>query len=355
MQDIARKAGVARSTVSMALRNHPSIPKRTCERIQAIARKMGYRPNPLVSALMANLRSSKAYQEKPSLAFLSAFQVEETVRTVPTFRRLLEGVTERAGQLGFALEVFRLGAPGMTPKRLSQVMKARSIPGFILSPLPSPTRELDFDWEDLNCVALGHTLLRPVQHKVSHHQYHGAMLALERLEQMGYHRIGMAMESGMDEKVEHNWLAGFLVREFTSPAARFPIFLSPEWSEEHFGEWFERHRPEAVVSFFPEVRQWLENLGLRIPADVGFALLDWSPEMARCAGIDQRSEMVGSAAVDLLVEQIYHNHRGIPETPKLVFIEGRWVDGETVAVRPTRKEGEEPAGRSSTSGTPGDG
>lgn len=330
MQDIAKRAGVARSTVSMALRNHPSLPRETCERIQGIAREMGYRPNPLVSALMANLRSTKVYRDRPTLAFVSAFPIEESRHSLPTFRRMLAGITQRTDQLGYALQSFWLGEKGMTPSRLSQMLKARGIPGFILSPLPAPTRELDMDWEALNCVALGHTLIDPIPHKVSNHHYHAVMVALEKLHQLGYRKIGMAMEATMDAKVDHSWVAAFLVKRFTSRALELPILLSSNWTEKTFAEWFSEHRPEAVVSFFPEVLQWMVKLGVKVPEDAGLVILDWSPEMEGYAGIDQQSEVTGAAAVDLLVEQVHHNHRGIPETPKLVFIEGKWVDGKTV-------------------------
>ena len=41
LQDIANAAGVARSTVSRALRNHPSIPSDTCVHIRQIAKEIG--------------------------------------------------------------------------------------------------------------------------------------------------------------------------------------------------------------------------------------------------------------------------------------------------------------------------
>ena len=51
IKDIAAKAGVAVSTVSYALRNHPSIPPETCQRIQAVGEKLGYRPDPFLMAV----------------------------------------------------------------------------------------------------------------------------------------------------------------------------------------------------------------------------------------------------------------------------------------------------------------
>ena len=41
MQDVADRAGVSRAAVSLALRNHPSLPVATRERIQALAEGSG--------------------------------------------------------------------------------------------------------------------------------------------------------------------------------------------------------------------------------------------------------------------------------------------------------------------------
>jgi DNA-binding LacI/PurR family transcriptional regulator len=74
MQDVADRAGVSRAAVSLALRNHASIPLQTRARIQRLAEEMGYRKNPLVSALMTYQRNFKA--AKPAgmtLAFVSRF------------------------------------------------------------------------------------------------------------------------------------------------------------------------------------------------------------------------------------------------------------------------------------------
>ena len=52
MQDVADAAQVHRTTVSLALRRDPRIPTATRERVERHAAKLGYRANPLVSALM---------------------------------------------------------------------------------------------------------------------------------------------------------------------------------------------------------------------------------------------------------------------------------------------------------------
>ena len=47
-------------TVSLALRRAPRISAATRERVLAAAERLGYRRNPLVAALMADLRGKKA-------------------------------------------------------------------------------------------------------------------------------------------------------------------------------------------------------------------------------------------------------------------------------------------------------
>jgi hypothetical protein len=58
--------------------------------------------------------------------------------------------------------------------------------------------------------------------------------------------------------------------------------------------------------------------------------MSWQPDKPERAGIDQQTDVLGAAAVDLLVEQLHHNERGPPEHPKMVMTEGLWREGETV-------------------------
>lgn len=53
IKDIARAAGVSHTTVSRALKNHPRISVETRERIQQLAREMGYTPSAVAQSLLA--------------------------------------------------------------------------------------------------------------------------------------------------------------------------------------------------------------------------------------------------------------------------------------------------------------
>ena len=46
--------------------------------------------------------------------------------------------------------------------------------------------------------------------------------------------------------------------------------------------------------------------------------------------MDQRNDLVGEAAVDMLLSMVLHNEPGVPDTPRATLIGSHWVDGATV-------------------------
>src|SRR5258708_16290688 len=96
MKTIAAQAGVTQATVSMCLANNPRIPPATRVRIQAVADRLGYRPNPYVSALMRIRRQGRAHREMPVLALVNGYDNATAWRdTAPrTLRLMPQGPTD---------------------------------------------------------------------------------------------------------------------------------------------------------------------------------------------------------------------------------------------------------------------
>jgi hypothetical protein len=46
--------------------------------------------------------------------------------------------------------------------------------------------------------------------------------------------------------------------------------------------------------------------------------------------MDQRNDLVGEAAVDMIISMIHSGERGIPITPRATLIGSTWVEGTTV-------------------------
>ncbi len=153
---VAEAAGVHNTTVSLALRNNPSLPASTRERIQAIAAALGYRPDPALRALASYRRGMSAPRQVETIAFVTAADTRHGWRGDTLLRTAFGGASARAEELGFRLEPFWLLEPGLTPGRLSRILDHRGIHAVLLASNPDcslPTAR--FDWSRLCGIALG--------------------------------------------------------------------------------------------------------------------------------------------------------------------------------------------------------
>lgn len=330
---VAKAAGVSQTAVSLALRNHPSIPGRTRERIRAVAEQLGYRPNPYIAALMKQVRRRRRVVERPTIAYVTSHPEKDGWRQRPIFRRTFDGANKRANELGYKLEEFWLKEPGMNGDRLGKILWTRSVDGVILAPLPRGRGHVHMKWDRLAVATINFSVVRPNLHRAAHHQMQSLSLAVRRLLKMGYTRIGLAMPTESDARADHNWAASFLFHEEHKGDQKWPKLVTESWDEGAFCDWYKLRRPEVVMSTDPEVMRWLARIGVRVPEDVGFLNLEWGEGHPECTGIRQNARLVGAAAVALVVEQLEHNQRGLPAHPKTVLIGGEWVEGRTVLDR----------------------
>ena len=337
LKEVADAAGVTRMTVSLALRDHSSLPPTTRRRIQKLARQLGYRPDPDVAMLMEKVRAKKRNRTQSVIAYLTAYEKRPAWKSEPTQRLLFEGARQRASECGYRLEEFWLCETSMSDARLSEIIHHRGIDGAIVAPLPVPLlpRLNGFRWGHVSAVALGYTLPVPALHRACNHQFQSMRLLADKLFALGYRRIGLAMRPDQDDRVNHNWRAGYLVSQsLWNPEYAVPPLMTGKWNCSVFSHWMRKCRPDAVITIGVDVADWLAELGIATPADVGLANVDLRPTMGDTTGIDQNSCQVGIAAVDLLVSLVRHNERGVPEIPRIVMVEGRFVTGRTTRAQP---------------------
>jgi LacI family transcriptional regulator len=330
LQDIADKAGVGRATVSLSLRNHPSIPVGTRERIQAAARELGYRPNPMVAALMTHVRARKPVKSTTTLAFVTAFPTRDGwKRNQHGFVENHAGAQERAAQLGYRLEDFWAKETGMTGRRLSGILHTRNIRGVLIAPVPASHGHLSLDWSRFAAATLGPSLYKPDLPRATSDHFGSLMMALRRLAKLGYRRVGLVIPHASDERTNHAYTAAmYHYQHNIPPAVRVPPLLRDGLTEQPFRKWFDRHRPDLLIGL-PGLMNWALKWGLRVPEEVGY-FDPMRPTGMSWSGIDQHFREIGAAAVDLIIGQLQRNEFGVPAHPKVVTIRGTWADGNTV-------------------------
>ncbi|EIQ00612.1 transcriptional regulator [Opitutaceae bacterium TAV1] len=345
MQDIAAMAGVHQTTVSLALRNRPVLPEATRERIREIARQLGYRPDPVLGALRARRRTAPvqgisgatgsvvAARRGFSIAFLTAAATADQWKRAPGYVRSRQGIDQRATETGYHVEEFWFDREHMTPRRATQILRARNVSGIVVVPLPTPA-PLDLDWRHFACVSLTFSLLAASMHTVCNHHWETIRLACGRLQALGYRRIGLALNENSNNRVRSIWSGGVLEHNSRQPARqRVPPWMpASALPREGFVAWLRQHRPDVILTIPPHlasVRPWLQAEGLRVPADIGVATLDCMAPDDEVSGVYQEPEVIGRTAVDILAGLIQRNDLGLPGHPQATFIRGSWVDGKT--------------------------
>ncbi|MFT3867829.1 MAG: LacI family DNA-binding transcriptional regulator [Nibricoccus sp.] len=338
LQDIARRAGVHRSTVALALRDNPRIAHATREKIKAIAEAFGYRVNPLVAALMKSRRNGGEIKHA-TLAFVTNYPTRfgwrRTHHDRPDF---FPGAVERAQKFGYNLEHFWLGEPGMTPARFSQILRTRDIHGLLIGRMPPGKESLELPWEDFSSVALGMTLRSPLLHHVTESHFDTARLVMEQCRQRGYRRVGLVFSEANDSPcVGDRWLGAYFLQQMKLPEAdRVPLCPEAPTDEAIFREWFRREKPDAlIVTHAAPVLRWLRGLGCDVPRDVGLAELQDTPESG-VSGVYYNPAKVGALAVEMLVGLLHRNELGVPAHHHEVALAGEWREGTTLPSRVQR-------------------
>ncbi|HEY9250575.1 MAG TPA: LacI family DNA-binding transcriptional regulator [Rariglobus sp.] len=337
VRDLALRAGVHFTTVSMALRNHPRIPEETRNRIKKLAAEMGYRPDAMLNALSSYRTSLRKPRFKATLAWINSEAVPARSHPVVLFREYHEGARDRADSLGYGLEEIHLTEPGLTRDRVGSILKARGIEGVLVAPLPRGQDSINLlPWEKLASVTFGYSLQHPPLHTVTASQYHAMRTILRELRALGYRRIGYVSDREFERRCDGNWQAAFWVdANEQPPARRVPPFICSDEIRDRkkLREWLHRHRPEVLVQagiVGPWLRRELAALKLDVPGDIGLVSHDVATGDKVNAGIDEKGRVTGAAAVDLLVAMINRQEFGPPDNPHQLLIEGRWVQGSTV-------------------------
>jgi LacI family transcriptional regulator len=338
LQDIANVAGVGKTTVSLALRNDPRLRLETRERIQCVAREMGYAANPTVAALMAQLRASRTSTYQATLGLINASGERDWLKAFSTFRAWVTGALRRATQLGYALDDFWLCEPGISPARLASILTSRSMRGLIIAgvadhdALPSGLEEIVAQFPT---VLVGLRTTRPPLHCATNDQFATALDAVREVMKLGYRRPGLVIERRVDANVDHRFSAGFGVGQNELPRGQqLPTCDFERSNPAAFQAWFQKHRPDVIIGLHEEVKAWLAELKIRIPRDVGLVHLDRTADMDDWAGMDQGNELVGVAAIDIIVGQIHRNESGIPSSARSVMVTSSWMPGGTVRSQP---------------------
>ena len=324
---IAEKAEVSRATVSRALRNHPQLPRRTCDRIRKIAEEMGWRPDPETSRMMHYLRETRNHRVECTLAVLNDYPARKDLYGDPYTEALLKSARARADALGYQVDEIWLREPGLTAKRATSILRARGIAGVLIPPEVDPLPELELDWTLFSSVATTTTARPAAMNRVLPDNYGNLCKLMEALMARGSERILLLSMRGLEARTES--CPSNVYHAYTAQAASLtplPVFY---WDDcgggdpaEALAALYRAHQPDTVLVADRWLLEALQSC-TGTAAGTSYFAACYSNAAGDLPGIDQRPELVGSAAIDLLSAHIIRGEAGLPDVPKLLRIPGR--------------------------------
>ncbi len=372
VRDVAEQTGFSTATVSLALRHSSEVRPETAERIREKAREMGYQSHPYVRAHMAAIRKGKPARLKEVLGFLS-YGVGDTGLGNKRRIKLLE---DCAREMGFLVKVFDLGDEKWSAERLSRHLKDTGVRGLILDLPAFRSRFYPFPYHEFHVVAFrevsGVTL--PL---ILSNAYRNQLQAFARAWELGYRRICRVgfYHRSLEALYEGN--ASFLLaqEQLCLPEERIPILEMEtltdllvgwintgvweershpvpglNWLKYHAWDlqagkeksyyqqslmevWWEAFYPDAVITLDNRLKPILEQMGLRIPQDVGLVHLDRNEQSEDWSGIQGRLDVQIRLAVNRLVNLLNRS----PEQPNdidwYIRVPGDWKEGDTLERR----------------------
>lgn len=318
-------------TVSLALRNSREISTATRRRIQRLAEAHGYKPDPTITRLMHHLRVRSPARSQANIIGLTQSWSPYRRAVGDYVDRLRIGLEQRASALGYAFSTLNL-SDFTTGVQLQRMLLNQGVEGLIMLPLRSATDLSTWlDWSLFSSVSTTPTLIAPALHSVTPNHFDNTLTVCRALTDAGFRRIGLAISHDWNLRVKHRWSGGVAWQNQFGGTEPVPPLITempgPEVDPASFSKWLRRQRPDVVITD-ANIRTPFAAALASIPvgARPKIVTMNW-PDVACDAGIDQRPERVGAAAIDVLAGLLTRGEKGVPELANTTMIDGLWTTG----------------------------
>lgn len=319
VRDIAQKAGVSKSTVSLALRDHPRITPAVRAHVRAVADELGYTPDPLLSHLAANGWSALREKSTTTIAFLTGGSSARS----PYGASYYEPLRGHAARLGYKIDLLaREDFPDAA--RVAEVLRARGIRGLLVHALADVDFVQSFPWRHFACVACSVGIATPPVHLVTSDFCHPMLETWKHCLRAGYRRIGVALlkEMSAHDDLPRSAIAEYLEHHsLKSDTASLPVQHFAVSEKTAFLDWMRAEKPDVVIALNDIFHWWLDEAGYRMPEQIGFvSLLIHPTEPQVISGWNSRDDLVAKSSLEQLDLLLRSAEFGLPPNPYTLLI-----------------------------------
>jgi DNA-binding LacI/PurR family transcriptional regulator len=302
IKDVAKKAGVAHTTVSRALRGSSLISPATTERVRQIASEMGYQPS-------AAARSLKTNRSQVLGVIVSAIDD-------PFFSEILQGIDDMAQQSGYSMFIAASQRDLNHERAIVRTMREHRVDGVILCSTPFSTEQSkQLRSYEIPIVVINNQSAEDYRYSIYHDDLDGSRqvmnhligLGHQRIAYLGYARSGRTNAKRLAGYREEMKAAGLTIHDGYEFEVRTSDPAEGQSAVSHFLSL--SLRPTAIFCYNDMlaigVLRGLHESGLRVPEDcsvAGFDNISFSaftnPPLTT---FDQPKRAIGAQAAQLVL------------------------------------------------------
>lgn len=331
LREIAERVGCTRATVSFALRNSPKISAATRKKVQEVAAELGWRPDAALAKQMTLVRASLHGANPPKLALVAARKFA-SLQNEPAQRRQIQGACRRAEEKGYIMDLISLVDPPLRPTRLAEILTARGVEGVVFIATMDPAISLEHlkVGEGFACVVTGIRYPEEPFHVALPDHLGGCRSLVAELVAKGFSRVGAILPEGVDGPLGYAYSGAIWAGQIDAKAPQRLEALRTGKGESHVSpveggliySWIDENRPDVILTTDPPGLRSILRAAPEWMARLPVFSLDYYEEQEVDGGLDQLHELVGAAAVDMVVAQINRGESGLPDVQRAMNIEG---------------------------------
>lgn len=328
IKEIAKLAGVSRSTVSRVINNDPNVRESTRAKVQAIIDQVGYQPNPVARSLTSG---------RTRILGLVIPMSYSSLYTDPFFSLIAQGISSTCTANNYTLMLW-LVEPDYEKRANTNILNNRLIDGMIVASNMIDDPLLDGLIErKMPVVQIGRNQRQEVS-SVDADNVHGAVTAVRLLVSKGCKKLA-TVTGHMDLFSSRDRLSGFKrgLQEKNLPIHEERIAFG-DFTEQ--GGYLQTKLLLSKADFdglfvasdmmsFGALRA-LQEAGLHVPDDVALVSFDDIPGAARhrpaLTTIRQPIHQMGAIAAQTLIDQLENNDTA---TPRRIILPTELVLRET--------------------------
>lgn len=307
LEDIAKLAGVSRSTVSRVVNASPNVSLAARKRVEKIIQNTGYHPNAAARSLAS---------QRTHMIGLVIPRTTSAFFTDPYFPQLTQGVAFACNDHHLTLSLFLVGNQNDEDEITPRISRRGMLDGILIQSGTSDDRLLKrLQSSQVPCLVMGRPLVDEAVNYIDVDNIRAAKQATKHLIGLGYQRIGMITGS-KNSSASIDRSEGY--RQAMQESGReveAALIVEGDFSENSGYIAMEKLLPSKPDAIFAQsdimaigAMRAVQEVGLKVPQDIAFVGFDDLPiasvSAIKLTTIRQPITHFGIKAVELLIDII---------------------------------------------------